>query len=443
MMAIWPQCIRGAGCRSDSDACAAVANRALLFALLGSSCLHTSTRAAAAQVEVPESPATAAAAAANAPGSGCPAGTTRMGTTAGGTAGGAAGAWTVCEATSLRNGSLQFINANGTAVDIEKSAEPLFGCNGADPVRNATAGCSMQTNDGYLAELGDAEDPAYSVMRGFLPPMVYDGGYNRMDPAHLPPNTRDPAASIADGHQNVHTWVGSRSSWTDVPFDSNGGDISYLGTPVMNQWTGKYHRSKAVFKNKLEPLLQREGLWGGWLPIVTYHFRVQPGGGTTNDCECSGKRQPCPGPSHAGHTFCPTDPTPGQCDTPCANSSAGHNNTNSSGAEAAWIEWTACPVADMKGNRAQDVYFRVLKVAADGSVLDARYFDTYAFRWADAVDGVPGMGQGPGSTTAARFYGAVLDQKVRQRSHLLTTFLSSHKTVGFRSSGTTHSGPTA
>eukprot|EP01052_Picozoa_sp_SAG31_P032454 SAG31_NODE_3561_length_4122_cov_2.472036_3_plen_315_part_00 len=270
----------------------------------------------------------------------CPRGTTQMGVT---------GTWTICEATSRRNGSLEFMNRNGTVITIEKTAEPLFGCNGADPSKNATAGCSMQTNDGYLAELRPGQDPAYSVMKGFLPPMVYDGGYNRMDPAHLPPNTRDAAVSIADGHQNVHTWVGSRSSWTDVPFDSNGGDISVLGTPVMNQFVGKYHRSKAVFKNQLEPLLQREGLWGGWLPIVAFHFKVKPGGGTTNGCECSGKRQPCP--SHTGRTFCPSNPASGQCDSPCTNSSSGH--TNASGAQASWIEWTACPVADMKGNRAQ------------------------------------------------------------------------------------------
>eukprot|EP01052_Picozoa_sp_SAG31_P032453 SAG31_NODE_3561_length_4122_cov_2.472036_2_plen_637_part_00 len=60
----------------------------------------------------------------------------------------------------------------------------------------------------------------------------------------------------------------------------------------------------------------------------------------------------------------------------------------------------------------QDVFFRVVKIATNGTVLDARYFDTYAFRWGDAVNGVPGMGQGPGSRTASRFYRAVLDQKI-------------------------------
>jgi hypothetical protein len=33
------------------------------------------------------------------------------------------------------------------------------------------------------------------------------------------------------------------------------------------------------------------------------------------------------------------------------------------------------------GNYAQDVFFRVVKLDANGTVLDARYYDTYAFRW--------------------------------------------------------------
>ena len=37
---------------------------------------------------------------------------------------------------------------------------------------------------------------------------------------------------------------------------------------------------------------------------------------------------------------------------------------------------------------------------------------TMAFPQAEAVYGTPGMGQGPGSDTAAKFYGAVLDQRV-------------------------------
>ena len=45
-----------------------------------------------------------------------------------------------------------------------------------------------------------------------------------------------------------------------------------------------------------------------------------------------------------------------------------------------WVEFTACPVADMKGNYYQDVFFRVAKYNATGEVVESRYFDTYAFR---------------------------------------------------------------
>ena len=184
----------------------------------------------------------------------CPAGTTAMGSTPG-------GEWTVCEATARRDGGLVYTHRNGSVVEIEKTAEALFGCDGASPARDATAGCNASIdNPTYLAQLDGAE-PSYSAMKGFLPPMVYDGGYNKMDPVHFH-GSRDPAQDGA-GHFNVHTWTGSRSSSTDAAFDSNGADISEMGYPTMNQFTGKYGRSSAVFKNSIEPLGQKEGLWGG------------------------------------------------------------------------------------------------------------------------------------------------------------------------------------
>ena len=50
---------------------------------------------------------------------------------------------------------------------------------------------------------------------------------------------------------------------------------------------------------------------------------------------------------------------------------------------------------------------------------------TTAFPQAEAVYGTPGMGQGPGSDTAAKFYGAVLDQRVFWEH----TFAHGNKTV--------------
>ena len=185
----------------------------------------------------------------------CPAGTTAMGSTPG-------GEWAVCEATARRDGGLVYTHRNGSVVEIEKTAEALFGCGERGPVpEDATAGCNASIdNPTYLAQLNGAE-PSYSAMKGFLPPMVYDGGYNKMDPVHFH-GSRDPAQDGA-GHFNVHTWTGSRSSSTDAAFDSNGADISEMGYPTMNQFTGKYGRSSAVFKNSIETLGQKEGLWGG------------------------------------------------------------------------------------------------------------------------------------------------------------------------------------
>ena len=70
---------------------------------------------------------------------------------------------------------------------------------------------------------------------------------------------------------------------------------------------------------------------GGYLPIISYWYKLQ--GGSTNGCACDEPRKPCPSGAHAGHTFCPSNPAPGQCDTLCDNSTASGSAT-----EAGWIE---------------------------------------------------------------------------------------------------------
>ena len=78
---------------------------------------------------------------------------------------------------------------------------------------------------------------------------------------------------------------------------------------------------------------------GGYLPIISYWYKLQ--GGSTNGCACDEARKPCPSGAHAGHTFCPSNPAPGQCDTLCDNSTASGSAT-----EAGWIEVRAQPLAD-------------------------------------------------------------------------------------------------
>ena len=104
----------------------------------------------------------------------------------------------------------------------------------------------------------------------------------------------------------------------------------------MRRYLGKYHRSTAIFKDPVNLTDTCEGLWGDFLPIIAYYYTMQAGG---------------------------------------------------------WIEWTAVPVPDMKGNYEQDMFYRVLKVQPDGTV-EARYYDTYAYRGLDgrgADQPIPGM----------------------------------------------------
>eukprot|EP00660_Eupelagonema_oceanica_P000093 gene93-9982_t len=195
------------------------------------------------------------------------------------------------------------------------------------------AACEASCGDKLLASVG-TRDPTLRDVASFYPAMVYDGGFDRLDPAHSTGKAWSPQAS----GWNAHTYVGSRGASQDAVFDSNAGDVNSVGYPTMNQFLGKYHRSTATFKDALSRLEQREGLWGDYLPVVTLHFKMKQGG---------------------------------------------------------WIEWTAVPVADMKGNIAQDVFFRVMKLNRTGEIMDARYFDTYAYREMDGVSGdaaVPGMG---------------------------------------------------
>ena len=190
-------------------------------------------------------------------------------------------------------------------------------------------------------------------------------------------------------------------------FDSLGSDVNSMGYPEMNPWPDKYGRNGAVFKDRTNRTDQREGLWGSHLPIVTMFHSFLAG----SECvQCSVARSPCPG--EPGHTFCSTDPAPRQCEAPPCH----YGNNSGSG----WIEWTAVPVADMEGSRYQDVFFRITKVDSNGTIVDARYFDTYALRGfegtdlpAEINDGalVQGMGSPAGSEIAADFYAEVLKQR--------------------------------
>lgn len=248
-----------------------------------------------------------------------------------------------------------------------------------------------------------------------------------------------------------------------MAFDIAGADINGMGYPSMGQIADKYHRTDAVWKDKIDATGQQEGLWGGYLPITSFYFKIAgsapaPSGTCVNGT--STVPQPC---KEKGKTFCPSNPAGGQCEASpaacppcppppapapggpchrpcthnpkaCCDCSGGekpcpHNpaqccklarlglgtdsSSSSSSAVGGYIEMTACPVADMQGNMEQAAFFRFQKSSANGTVLDTKYFDTFAYTAGafQSPEQVPASGEPPGSATAKAFYAQVLEQK--------------------------------
>ena len=171
----------------------------------------------------------------------------------------------------------------------------------------------VANNDELLKRNGDA-DPGYEQVKQLFSGMVFDGGWDERDPAHQ--GSWKGRADQSEPGFNVHTYVGSRGTTQLPAFDSVGGDVESVGMPSMNQFQEtKYHRSDAVFKDPLSRFEQREGLFGGYLPVISLQFKIadhpppKPG-------HCSTTPQPCP--SHPGRTFCSSSTAPNQCDHPPA-----------------------------------------------------------------------------------------------------------------------------
>jgi hypothetical protein len=313
--------------------------------------------------------------------------------------------WTVCEDLSRRTGSLLFLAPDGSTLALlNKTAEAMYNtANVTGPV--------------HPPRPAKGADPSLSEYMAATPPMIHMGGFNVQAPQNCAGKESckvwDPMAS---GGWNVHTFVGSRSSSVKATFDALGSSPSNFGSPDMNPNPGKYGRTSAVWKDSINYTDQREGLWGGHLPIVTFQHTVIGHSACSN---CSVAPKPCPKGPDENNTFCPTNSARDQCKAspppPCAPSS-GHNQTTGGG----WIEWVAVPVPDMDGSKEQDVFYRMLKIATNGSVIDARFWDTYSFLGTEGPDlpddvnygaTITGLGSPAGGEIALDFYAMVLEQQ--------------------------------
>ena len=74
----------------------------------------------------------------------------------------------------------------------------------------------------------------------------------------------------------------------------------------------------------------------------------------------------------------------------------------------------------MEGSKEQDVFYRMMKIAQNGTVIDARFWDTYSFLGTEGPDlpddvnygaTITGMGSPAGGDIAVDFYAMVLEQQ--------------------------------
>ena len=139
-------------------------------------------------------------------------------------------------------------------------------------------------------------------------------------------------------------------------FDILGSDVSNEGHPSINQFLGKYNRSKAIFKDAFNMTGELERLWGEYLPIISFYYPRLAGG---------------------------------------------------------FIEFTAVPKPDMEGSMEQDAFFRLQMTADNGTVLKAQFYDNYAYT-AGAFQSpkqVPASGEPKDSVVANDFYATLLEQR--------------------------------
>jgi hypothetical protein len=198
--------------------------------------------------------------------------------------------FTVCE-TAEPGGALHFLpgssattsraNAGGAPIVVSRTAKPLF--NTTPTYANTSAAAVGNSSADVMgnALLARGVDPTLSELANVMRPLVLVGGYDFNDPIQCTTHGEPTGCKAYAFDGGVHTFIGSRGSSADIVFDTLGSDVMSEGHPSMNGFIHKYGLSNAIFKDKLDPMVVLEGLWGGYLPIISYWYKREAGGWST------------------------------------------------------------------------------------------------------------------------------------------------------------------
>lgn len=264
-----------------------------------------------------------------APASSCPPNLTWMSTFRENVEDPASAMFIACEDLSVTYGDIILVRvATGQRYVFRKTAESLYGDSTAqfNADMRAVWESSTDTMRDYFLNASSVEgrDVHYAEIASAITPLLLNGGL-----------LTSQAAKTIPSHVNVHTFTGSRRSLASAAFDHQGADstIGDMDYPGMSQQPAKYGRSKAVYKDAL----------------------VCPHTSDTTDCPVNSTL----GGLIGGHL-------------PVLHFAYAR-------AEGGWIFMDVAPAPDSPAGFAQIVLFRFLRLAANGTVLHAQYYDTVGY----------------------------------------------------------------
>jgi hypothetical protein len=242
----------------------------------------------------------------------------------------ASAVFTACEDLSVTDGAIVLSSAFGQRHVFRKRAESIYGDSTAQFSADMQTvwESSTDTMRNHFLNVSSVEgrDVHYAEIAAAISPLLLNGG-----------TLTSMAAKAMPSHVNVHTFTGSRGSLAIAAFDHQGADstVGDMDYPGMSQEPAKYGRSKAIFKDAL--------------------LCSHTGSSNTTDCPVNSTL----GGLIGGHL-------------PVLHFAYAR-------VEGGWIFMDVAPAPESPAGFAQIVLFRFLRLAANGTVLDAQYYDTVGY----------------------------------------------------------------